>query len=88
MQNAKVVYLTQADKIPAEVVERDLMVDSGLDPEWTVLASTAMGWPRIHEALLELVKRGASSVDLVAAGWDGERTLTPVGMTCHVWGVI
>ena len=70
MKIGKVVYVTEAAAVPAEVEIENELERLGLDARWHVAAASAQGWPAPLEAMLELARRGAHRVELTAARWQ------------------
>ena len=75
MKTGTIVYVAQAGTLPAEWAAEQALGETGLDPRWTELAGSALGFYRPEEALLALAQRGAARVDLVGATCDDRHAM-------------
>ena len=86
MQNATVVYLADAGTLPNPIDLAKAVSLSGLDPDWTEVASGSPGYDSVPEALLRLAERGAHRVEVTWAHWESERGLLLSGNRHRLMG--
>lgn len=86
MQSGTIIYLTDAKGFPPEFDAKVAAGAQGFSPEWTEVAASAPGYYGVPEALLELAKRGAGRVDLVAAHRSGEGRLAVAASRVRLLG--
>jgi phosphoribosylformylglycinamidine (FGAM) synthase-like enzyme len=86
MRTGTIIYLADAKTMTQEVDTGAAAQALGLRPEWTELAASAPGYYQVSEALLELARRGAGRVDLMAARRSDERGLSPSSARVRVLG--
>jgi len=86
MRTGTVIYLTDAASAPFAFDEERAVQQLGLDPDWTLVAASLNGFHAVEEATLQLLERGAGSVEAIRAVLNEEGSLRLFGDRMRVYG--